>query len=158
MPTPESPTLLYKRATFVTSLPTARRYSPSHCWLEDRGDGVWRVGFTKFATRMLGDMVDHRIEATAGLPVKSGDVVGWIEGFKAISDLFCVVNGAFVSGNADLAKDIELVTRDGYKAGWLYEVRGEPDSLCMDVHAYRELLDKTIDKILEKQKAEETSE
>jgi glycine cleavage system H protein len=156
MPPPESQTTLYKRATFVTSLPVARRYSPSHCWVENRGEGIWRVGFTKFATRMLGEMVDHRFDATAGLPVKSGDVVGWIEGFKAISDLFCVVNGAFVGGNSALASDIELVTRDGYHAGWLYEVRGEPDALCVDVHGYRELLDKTIDRILEKQKAEET--
>ena len=158
MESPAPQVVLYKRATFVTSLPVSRLYSPSHCWLEDRGEGVWRIGFTKFATRMLGDMVDHRIDATPGLPVKSGDVVGWIEGFKAISDLFCVVNGAFVSGNAGLAKDVELVTRDGYKAGWLYDVRGGPDALCMDVHAYRGLLDKTIDKILEKQKAEETGE
>lgn len=151
-------TMLYKRATFVTSLPTARRYSPSHCWLEDRGDNVWRIGFTKFATRMLGDMVDHGFDAAQGMPVQGGDVLGWIEGFKAISDIYCLVNGRFVRGNESLAKDIELVTRDGYNGGWLYEVNGEPDRLCMDVHAYRELLDKTIDQILEKQKAEETAE
>ena len=34
-------------------------------------------------------------------------------------------------------------------------VKGKPDSKCVDVHGYRAILDKTIDKILEKQKSEE---
>jgi glycine cleavage system H protein len=34
-------------------------------------------------------------------------------------------------------------------------ITGKPDAKCVDVHAYRAILDKTIDKILEKQKAEE---
>ena len=50
-------TLLYKRARFVTRLPVDRLYSPSHFWIAEDKAGVWRVGFTRFATRMLGQIV-----------------------------------------------------------------------------------------------------
>ena len=43
-----------------------------------------------------------------------GDVykrqVGWIEGFKALSDLFCVATGEFVRRNPELADQITPVS------------------------------------------------
>ncbi len=148
-------TLFYKRATFITHLPVNARYSPSHCWLEEVAPGHWRVGFTKFATRMLGEMVDHNFDTATGAPVQPGQVVGWIEGFKAISDLFCAGTGAFARGNPALREKVALVNKEPYTTGWLYEFTGEPDATCVDVHGYIAHLDKTIDRILEKQKAEE---
>ena len=99
---------------------------------------------------MLGEMVDHGFEAETGSPVKPGQIVGWIEGFKAISDLFCIAEGQFMGGNRVLKEKIELVSKDPYGAGWLYEVKGMPDSRCLDVRGYQQFLDKTIDRILEK--------
>jgi glycine cleavage system H protein len=147
-------TSFYKRATFVTHLPTDCLYSPSHFWLRQTEPGLWRVGFTKFATRMLGEIVEVQWEKAPGAPVAGGDIIGSIEGFKAISDIYCVATGNFESGNAALSQDIELVSRDPYDAGWLYEVSGQPDAKCTDLTAYRALLDSTIDRILEKQSDE----
>jgi len=145
----------YKRSRFVTQLPVDYLYSPSHAWVARQTDGSWLVGLTKFAVRMLGEMVDHGFEVEPNGIVGIGQIVGWIEGFKAISDLFCVVEGQFVARNPALKEKITLVNKDCYGQGWLYSVRGQPDARCMDVHAYAKLLDKTIDKILERQKAEE---
>ena len=155
MTTPGSKTLHYKRSHFATQLPVDFFYSPSHAWAARQPDGTWRVGLTKFAVRMLGDMVDHGFETGPGAKVETGQIVGWIEGFKAISDLFCVVTGEFLGGNPVLQQQIALVNKDCHGAGWLYAASGEPDARCLDVHAYVKLLDKTIDKILERQKAEE---
>ncbi len=113
------------------------------------------MGLTKFATRMLGEMVDHGFEPEPGATVCLGDILGWVEGFKAISDLFCVVDGKFQGANPALREKIALITRDPYGAGWLYEVKGKPDPKCLDVHAYRALLDKTIDRLLAQQKTGE---
>ncbi|MBU6401739.1 MAG: glycine cleavage system protein H, partial [Verrucomicrobia bacterium] len=124
----------------------------SHCWIARQADGSWRVGLTRFAVRMLGEMVDLGFEVEPGAPVRSGQIVGWVEGFKAISDLFCIADGNFVEGNAVLKERITLVNGDPHGAGWLYRVRGQPDAKCVDAQVYRQLLDKTIDKILEKQK------
>ncbi len=156
MDTTKPKTFHYRRSRFVTQLPVDYRYSPSHAWLARQPDGAWRVGITKFATRMLGDMVDHGWEVAPGAPVACGQVVGWLEGFKAISDIFCVADGSFAGANPVLKEKVALVNKDCYGAGWLYTVRGTPDVKCLDVHAYVKLLDKTIDKILEKQMGDES--
>jgi glycine cleavage system H protein len=148
-------TLLYKRARFVTRLPVDRLYSPSHFWIAEHEAGVWRVGFTRFATRMLGEIVEHEFQVKVGAPVESGQIIGWIEGFKAISDIYSVAAGKFAGGNPALTEKIELLSSEPYGAGWLYAIEGKPDSRCTDVHGYVGLLDATIDKMLEKQEYSE---
>jgi glycine cleavage system H protein len=149
------PTVFYKRSTFVTHLPKAALYSPSHYWLVDEGDGIWRVGFTKFATRMLGELVDHQFEKQPGDAVQSGEIVGSVEGFKAISDLYSPLAGTFLEGNPGLSADPEIIGREPYGEGWLFRARGVPDSRCGEVESYRALLDATIDRMLEKEGAGE---
>ncbi len=144
-------TVFYKRSTFVTHLPKEALFSPSHYWLLPEADGVWRVGFTKFATRMLGDLVDHQFEKQAGEPLASGEIVGSVEGFKAISDLYSPITGSFQGGNPELQKDPEIIGSDPYGAGWLFRATGTPDARCGDVESYRRLLDATIDRMLEKE-------
>jgi glycine cleavage system H protein len=145
-------TSFYKRSNFVTHLPAACLYSPSHFWIAKIGGGRLRIGFTKFATRMLGEIVEVRFEKTPGASVGSGEIVGSIEGFKAISDIYSCANGTFAGSNPAISKDVEAVGKDPYATGWLYEIDGEPDDRCVSLEQYRALLDTTIDKILEKQK------
>ena len=146
--------LHYKRARFVTQLPVDYFYSPSHFWIARQEGNTWRVGLTRFATRMLGEMVDHGFSVENNSAVVSGQIIGWVEGFKAISDLFCVAEGQFAGGNPVLKENIALVNKDPHREGWLYQIIGKPDAKCVDVEAYARLLDKTIDKILEKQEGE----
>ncbi len=147
-------TLYYKRSHFVTRLPLDRLYSPSHYWVLNQ-NGTWRVGLTKFATRMLGEIVDYGFETAPGTPIKPGQLLGWIEGFKAVSDVFAVLEGGFTRANPDLSNNPESIDRDCYGAGWLYEASGQPDPLCIDAHGYKALLDTTIDKLVEKQQPPE---
>ena len=42
--------------------------------------GVWRVGFTKFATRMLGELVEANFELEIGSPVEPGQEIGAVGG------------------------------------------------------------------------------
>ena len=151
-------TVLYKRVTFVTHLPTAHLYTPSHNWISRQPDGHWRVGYTKFALRMLGELVDVKFEAKPGSTVAVGDILGNIEGFKAISDIYSVARGIFVAPNSGLTSGLDCVTDKPYADGWLYEVAGDPDARAMDVDGYRALLDITIDRILEKQSQEESTQ
>lgn len=146
----EANTLFYKRSHFVTRLPLDLLYSPSHYWLREQ-QGVWRVGLTKFATRMLGEIVDYGFDVQPQAEVQPGQVLGWIEGFKAISDLFCVIEGQFGLSNAQLSRKPEAIDRDCYGEGWLYEASGKPGVGCVDAPGYKALLDATIDKLVEKQ-------
>ena len=154
MQTPRPKTLHYKRSNFATQLPVDFLYTPSHSWLGAAGPGRWRVGLTKFATRMLGEMVDHGLEIEPGAAVECGQIIGWVEGFKAISDLFCVADGCFLGSNPALKERITLMTKDPFGAGWVYEVEGRPDTRCIEVQAYRDLLDKTIERLLAQRKGE----
>jgi len=150
----ESKTLYYKRSHFVTRLPLSYLYSPSHYWLSEQ-NGTWRVGLTKFATRMLGEMVDYGFECAPDSPVQPGQAIGWIEGFKAVSDLFCVVDGRFGRANPELSQNPELVDQDCYGRGWLYEAQGKAVAQCLDVKGYAGLLDSTIDKLVENNKSQQ---
>ncbi len=154
MQTDKPKTLHYKRSHFSTQLPVDYLYSPSHGWMARQDADHWRIGLTKFATRMLGEMVDHGFEIEAGTPVQAGQIVGWVEGFKAISDLYCIAEGQFAGGNPVLKEKITLISKEPYGAGWLYLLKGQPDPKCVDVHAYREILDKAIDRILSQQKGD----
>jgi len=147
METNPGQTLYYKRSRFSSRLPTDRLYSPSHFWIAQDEAGVWRIGFTKFATRMLGDLVEHAFEVKPGEPVTVGQPIGTVEGFKALTDLYCVADGEFVGPNPELERDVTLTDSDPYGKGWLYRVRGTPDTAATDVHGYVALLDATIDKM-----------
>lgn len=148
MDNPRSGTIYYKRARFLTHLPVDRLYTKSHSWLQAGGAGLWRVGMTKFASRMLGDMVEFGFGIQTGDPVTVGQSIGWMEGFKAVSDIYCVGSGRFLRSNPELERDITLIDSKPFAEGWLYEIQGEADSEAVDVHGYVLLLDATIDKML----------
>ena len=138
----------YKRSRFSTRLFSDRLYTAGHCWLEERENGVWRIGFTKFATRMLGDIVEVGFETKSGDAVKTGQIVGWVEGFKAVTDIFSPISGNFEGCNPKLDEDITVLTQKPYLAGWLFEIHGTPGNDCLDVKGYVNILDTTIDKML----------
>ncbi len=140
--------LIYKRARFATRLPVDRLYTRSHYWLLEIQPAVWRIGFTTFATRMLGDIVEYQFEVESGNRVQPGQKIGWIEGFKALSDIYSVAEGDFGGGNAELSGDITLLESDPYGRGWLYQVSGRPEPDGVDANGYATILDATIDKML----------
>jgi len=139
----------YKRARFSTRLPIDRRYTASHYWLLEEESGIWRVGFTKFATRMLGDLVEYDFSVNEGDAVTLGQEIGSIEGFKAMTAIYCVAEGEFVGIGDGFGSDITSVETDPYGRGWLYQVSGKPDPGSVDVHGYIGFLDATIDRLLE---------
>lgn len=155
MPVDPSNTLYYRRARFTTRLPRHYRYAPSHYWLLEIEPGVFRVGLTRFATRMLGDFVERELQVAAGTRVTVGQAIGWIEGFKAVADIYCVVEGHFAGTNEQLDHQPNLVDRDPYDRGWLYLVQGEPAENTVDCDGYVSFLDLAIDRMLAQQKQQQ---
>lgn len=145
MPPAEIP---YNRSRFSTRLLEDRLYTAGHSWLEREDEEVWRVGFTKFAVRMLGEIVELGFETEPGTTVETGQVIGWLEGFKAVTDMYSPLAGRFEGFNPAVDEQAALLTNDPYRRGWLFRVRGQPGDDCLDVHGYIALLDTTIDKML----------
>ncbi len=154
-------TIRFRHAHFTARLPVDYRYTPSHFWLlpapaaagenlldlqgsspqaadqaaTEQGT-LWRVGFTKFATRMLGELVEMVLEVEPGQAITPGSRLGSVEGFKAVSDLFSVIDGTFGTRNPLLTSEACLTHSDPYERGWLYTACGEPEPGHLDVHGY----------------------
>lgn len=155
MSAPREAALYYRRSRFTTHLPRNRRYSPAHYWLLEETPGVWRVGLTRFATRMLGDIVEFEFSREPGASVGVGDEIGSIEGLKAVSSVFAVASGRFLGEGAPLRADVTLIESDPYGTGWLYRLQGEPGPDAVDVDGYAAILDTTIDRMLDSRHAKD---
>src|SRR5262245_40877535 len=99
MPIDPQRTIYYKRARFTTRLPIDRHYVQSHYWIAEDQPGELRIGLTKFAMRMLGDYVESQFTVAVGESVTVGQPIGSIEGFKAVSEIYCVAAGVFAGAN-----------------------------------------------------------
>lgn len=141
----------YKRSRFKTRLPVNARFTRAHGWMMEVEPGLWRVGITRFATRMLGELVEFEFHKQPGDRVEVGEVIGWVEGFKAVSEVYAQCLGAFAGPNPELEADPTLLLKEPYRRGWLYAVEGEPEPDSVDVEAYMTILDATIDKMLAEQ-------
>ena len=148
MTAPREQSLYYRRSRVTTHLPRDRRYSPAHYWLLEESPGLWRVGFTRFATRMLGDLVEVEFSVAQGAPVSVGDDIGSIEGLKAVTSVFAAGAGRFAGAAERLRQDITLAESDPYGEGWLYRLQGNPAPDTVAVDGYVAILDATIDKML----------
>jgi glycine cleavage system H protein len=153
MSAPREAALYYRRSRFTTHLPRNRQYSPAHYWLLEETPGVWRVGLTRFATRMLGDIVEFEFSRRPGADVGVGDEIGSIEGLKAVSTVYAVGSGRFLGEGEPLRADVTLIESDPYGMGWLYRLQGEPGPDAVDVDGYAAILDATIDRMLDNRHA-----
>lgn len=145
----------FKHARFSARFPASYRYSASHYWMApvEGDESLWRVGFTKFATRMLGELVEAEFSVQPGELVQPGQEIGSVEGFKATSDVYSVAAGAFAGKNPALDLDACIVRSDPYRDGWLYAVRGTPEPESLGVDGYVTLLQTTIGRMQAQEEA-----
>lgn len=126
----------------MSEIPAELRYTRSHEWVRDEGDGTVTVGITDHAQKLLGDMVYVEVPEVGG-EVEAGDACAVVESVKAASDVYAPVGGEIVAVNERLEDEPELVNQDPYGDGWLFRLRpadpGELDGL-MDADAYAALI------------------
>jgi len=124
------------------NIPEELRYSREHEWVRLAGDTA-RIGITDFAQDSLGDVVFVQLP-DVGLDVVAGASVSEIESTKSVSDIYAPLTGVVQSVNDALAEQPELVNRDPYGEGWMFEVRcadpSEIDAL-LDASGYRRLVE-----------------
>ena len=73
-----------------------------------------------------------------------------IESVKAAADIYCPLAGEVLEINEAVIENPQLINEDPYGQGWLYRIRGKPESNSVDVRGYMQMLDLTIDKMQEK--------
>lgn len=139
----------YKRNRFTASFSSRNLYSQAHYWFAPQGGNRFKVGLTKFAARMLGELVEFGFEVKPQSKISTGDILGWMEGFKAASDIYSFVDGVYIGENSDLVDQPELLHARPHNKGWLYEIEIDSSeaSKLMGVNEYTEFLDQLIDKM-----------
>ncbi len=126
----------------MNEIPPDLHYTAEHEWVRRTGDDTVRVGITDFAQSALGDVVFVQLP-DPGTGLSKGESFGEVESTKSVSDLYAPVSGEVVAVNNDLEASPQLVNSDPYGAGWLLDVRVDPDTLepgfaaLLDPEAYR---------------------
>lgn len=103
------------------TLKNDRKYTSSHEWLLDLGNGVYRVGLSDFAQSSLGDIVFIDLPQV-GDTVTAESSLGDIESVKAVSEMLSPVSGTVSAVNEALSAAPETINADPYGA-WLIEVK-----------------------------------
>ncbi|MAL02237.1 MAG: glycine cleavage system protein H [Alcaligenaceae bacterium] len=106
----------------MSELPSNLKYTASHEWVLDNGDGTVTVGITDHAQTLLGDVVYVELPEM-GSRVERGKEFAVVESVKAASDLYAPVSGEVVAVNEALEGAPETVNNAPYGEGWVVKVR-----------------------------------
>lgn len=110
----------------MSELPQELKYSKSHEWVRDNGDGTVTVGITDHAQAALGDLVYVEVPEVE-LKYGPGEACAVVESVKAASDVYSPLLGVVVAVNEELADEPERVNESPYEDGWLFQLRYEGD-------------------------------
>jgi len=126
----------------MSNVPTELKYTKSHEWIQDLGDGTVNIGITDHAQTLLGDLVFIELPELDS-EMEAGEECAVVESVKAASDVYIPLSGTVIAVNEALADTPELVNQDAYGEGWLIKLKlsdsKELDDL-IDASAYEEVM------------------
>jgi glycine cleavage system H protein len=106
----------------MSDIPADLKYTDSHEWVRDNGDGTVTVGITDHAQEALGDIVFVELpEVGKSFAAKQGCAV--VESVKAASDIYSPLAGEVVSVNEALDGAPETINADPYGEGWMFQLK-----------------------------------
>jgi glycine cleavage system H protein len=103
-------------------LPERLKYTSSHEWIADNGDGTVTVGITAVATEQLGDLVYVELPKV-GTSLARGASCAVVESTKAASDVYAPISGDVLAANEELGTHPERVNESPYEKGWLFKLK-----------------------------------
>jgi glycine cleavage system H protein len=108
----------------MSNIPEDLKFTRSHEWVKQIGDGITEFGISDHAQNALGDLVFVELPEI-GRALKAGDSCAVVESVKAASDVYAPLSGTVVAVNDQLRHTPELINRDPYGGGWLVRLRPE---------------------------------
>ncbi|MFT7053916.1 MAG: glycine cleavage system H protein [Psychromonas sp.] len=118
----------------------ALKFTDTHEWVLDNGDGSVTIGISNQAQQLLGDVVFVDLPEV-GDGTEAGETFSLVESVKAASDLYAPVTGEIIEINEELEDSPELINESPYSAGWIVKIKlsdsNELDNLMSseDYHA-----------------------
>ncbi|MBF8222079.1 glycine cleavage system protein GcvH [Halomonas sp. 328] len=127
----------------MSNIPANLRYTESHEWVLDNGDGTVTIGITDHAQQALGDVVFVELPEV-GRSLEAGEEFGVIESVKAASDLYAPLAGEVIEANEALEDAPESVNESPYEDAWIAKLKLVDASALeglLDADAYAKLAD-----------------
>lgn len=106
----------------MSDVPSELKYTISHEWVRDEGDGTVTIGITDHAQALLGDLVFVELPEL-GAELTAGDACCVVESVKAASDVYAPVTGEVIEVNEALLEAPEIINDSAFDDGWLFKVQ-----------------------------------
>ena len=110
----------------MSDTPSNLSYTKEHEWVEDLGNGKYRIGITDYAQSALGDIVYIQLPKLEQ-EVVAGSVCGEVESTKSVSEIYAPISGKVVSINSQLDSAPEKINSEPYANGWIAEIQMSAD-------------------------------
>jgi len=126
----------------MSDIPQDLKYTESHEWVRDEGDGIVAVGITDHAQELLGDLVFVELPEP-GTELGAGSECAVVESVKAASDIYCPLDGEVVEVNEALADSPEAINEAPYD-NWIFKLKmSDPSQFdgLMDADAYADTIE-----------------
>ena len=98
------------------------KYTKTHEWVRDNGDGTVTIGITEHAQELLGDVVFVELPETES-NLSAEENCGVIESVKAASDMYAPLDGEVTEVNEELDGEPELINTAPFGEGWIFSMK-----------------------------------
>lgn len=124
------------------NLPNGLLFTKDHEWAKKMDDGTYLIGITDHAQSALGEVVFCELPQK-GRQLKSHETFGVVESIKAVSDLYCPIEGTVVESNSGLSDNPGHINESPYEKGWLIRLKpaGSVGTDLMDTAKYKAFVD-----------------
>lgn len=124
----------------MSAIKEDRKYTKTHEWVLDNGDGSFRMGITDNAQEQLGDMVFVELPEI-GTTIEAGENACVVESVKAASDVYAPASLEVVAVNENLEDSPEFVNSDCYEDGYLFDFKAENIGDLLSASEYQDFLE-----------------
>lgn len=102
--------------------PSDLKYTKTHEWVRDNGDGTVTIGITEHAQELLGDVVFVELPELE-MVLSEEENCGVIESVKAASDMYAPLSGEVTEVNEELDGEPELINSAPFGEGWIFSMK-----------------------------------
>lgn len=103
-----------------------RFYMKSHEWIKDLGAGIWSMGISDYAQKMLHEISYVQFEEL-GEEFDSKDIIVVVEALKATGDIYAPFKCELLENNLGLEDNPEIISESPYNKGFLVKIKALSD-------------------------------
>lgn len=105
---------------------TDRSYLATHEWVKDIGDGIWMMGISDYAQKMLREISYVQFE-DVNEDFDAKDIIVVVEALKATGDIYAPFDCTLIEINDALEDAPEMISDSPYDKGYLIKIKARSD-------------------------------